>query len=123
MKPQRRYERRHEPLLPRRAFIARTLRHALAAGAVIATSLAIGTIGYRSLGGLAWVDAFENAAMILTGMGPVSPMRSDSAKLFAAGYALFSGIVFITCVGVALAPAVHRLLHLFHLEDDDRKNR
>jgi hypothetical protein len=64
--------------------------------------------------------------MILTGMGPVAPMKTDLAKLFATGYALFSGVVFITSIGVILAPALHRMLHHFHLEegneeaDDDR---
>jgi len=116
------YERRHEPLLSRRGFMARLMRHALVAGGLIAASLGVGTIGYRTLGGLEWVDAFENASMILTGMGPVSPMLSVAAKLFASGYALFSGIVFVTCVGVVLAPTVHRLLHHFHFEEDDERN-
>ncbi|PYS93436.1 MAG: hypothetical protein DMF50_13525 [Acidobacteria bacterium] len=54
--------------------------------------------------------------MILTGMGPVDPMITTSAKLFASFYALFSGVAFITTMGILLAPLVHRFLHRFHLE-------
>jgi hypothetical protein len=116
MTPRVGYERRHEPLLPRSAFAARMARHASVGAAVIALALAIGVLGYHALAGLAWVDAIENAAMILSGMGPVTPMQSTAAKLFASGYALFSGVVFISSIGVVIAPALHRLLHHFHLE-------
>jgi hypothetical protein len=34
--------------------------------------------------------------MILTGMGPVDPMKDNAAKLFASAYALFSGVVFLS---------------------------
>jgi hypothetical protein len=40
-----------------------------------------------------------------------------SGKLFAALYALFSGVVFIGVMGIILAPWVHRLLHVTHLEE------
>jgi hypothetical protein len=36
--------------------------------------------------------------------------------LFAGFYALFSGVTFITMVGILFAPALHRFLHRFHLE-------
>ena len=111
------YERRHEPLLSRPAFAARMALHASIGVAVIAGALAIGVLGYHALAGLAWVDAIENAAMILGGMGPVAPMTTMGAKLFASAYALFSGVVFISSVGVMIAPALHRLLHHFHLEN------
>jgi hypothetical protein len=114
------YESKDAPLLPRPAFALRLVRHALIATVLIVVSLAIGTIGYHAIAALRWIDAFENAAMILTGMGPVSPMPNDGAKLFAAGYALFSGTAFLTGVAVMVAPLAHRLLHRFHLEDDDR---
>lgn len=117
------YESKRAPLLSRGAFAVRLVRHALIATALIVVSLAIGTVGYHWIAALAWIDAFENAAMILTGMGPVSPMPTNAAKLFAAGYALFSGTAFLTGVGVMVAPLAHRLLHRFHLEDaDDAKD-
>jgi len=91
-------------------------RCAAVAAAIILASLGFGVMGYRYLAHLSWVDALLNASMILTGMGPVNPLGTTSAKLFASAYALFSGVVFITTVGVLLAPVLHRILHHFHLE-------
>ena len=85
--------------------------------ALIAAAVGIGTIGYHALNGLGWIDAFLNASMILSGMGPVDRMESDAAKLFAALYALFSGLVFIGIAGLVLAPWLHRLFHVMHIED------
>ena len=114
-----RLERRHEPLLPRKRFLLRMLRFVGLSGSLIFSSLVLGVIGYRSLGGLGWIDSILNASFILTGMGPVDPMKSDVAKLFASAYALFSGVVFISAVGVLLTPGFHRLLHHFHVELDE----
>lgn len=52
-------------------------------------------------------------------MGPVSPMVTTPAKLFATVYALFSGVTFVTTVAVLFAPVVHRFFHHFHLDLDD----
>ena len=114
-----RLERRHEPLLPGKHFLVRMARYFALSGSLIFGSLLVGILGYRSLGGLGWIDSILNASFILTGMGPVDLMKTDVAKLFASGYALFSGVVFISAVGVLLTPALHRLLHHFHLELDD----
>jgi len=113
------YERRHESLLPRGAFLVRLARHATVGGGLVLVSLAIGVFGYHAIAGLDWIDSIENAAMILTGMGPVSPMPTDGAKLFASAYALFSGVVFVTSIGVVVTPVLHRLLHHFHVEDEE----
>ena len=86
---------------------------------LLAAALVIGTLGYHYLGELPWLDAVLNASMILTGMGPVDPMRTNAAKFFAAAYALFSGLVFITTMAIALAPAFHRILHRFHADERD----
>ena len=88
----------------------------LVAGVVVAISLAIGTAGYHFLDGLGWVDSFLNASMILGGMGPVDPLKTTAAKLFAALYALYAGFVLLISVGIIIAPVFHRLLHRFHLE-------
>src|SRR5438552_6585104 len=77
------YEHRTEPLLPRRKFLRRLAMHGLAAGGVVAVSLSLGILGYHFLAGLSWIDALLNASMILTGEGPVDPMRTATAKLFA----------------------------------------
>ena len=117
------FERRQEPLLPRPAFVRRFLKFALAALAIIVVSLGVGILGYHLLGGLSWLDSFLNAAMILGGMGPVSELKTPGAKLFAACYALYSGIVFLVSVGVLLAPLLHRFLHHFHLEEHARADK
>jgi hypothetical protein len=112
------FEHHHQPLLPYGKYVLRLLRHGGMALGLIAASLAVGIIGYHGFEGLPFVDALENAAMILTGMGPVSPMRTVAGKVFASCYALFSGVVFLVGVGVLLAPVIHRFLHKFHLEDE-----
>jgi hypothetical protein len=112
------FERKHEGLLPRKAFFVRVARTAAVVGAVIGVGLGIGMIGYHLLAGLDWIDSLLNASMILTGMGPVNPLPTASAKLFASAYALFSGVLFLSAVGALLAPFVHRSMHKFHLEEE-----
>ena len=109
------YERRHEPLLPFRRFVIRQLKHTAAALGLVAVSLAIGMAGYHFLDELGWIDSFVNASMLLGGMGPVDPLKTNAAKLFAGCYALFSGLVFPVSAGVLFAPIVHRVFHHFHL--------
>jgi hypothetical protein len=53
-------------------------------------------------------------------MGPVDRLQSEAGKIFAGAYALFSGLVFLVAVGIIFAPLVHRLLHRFHIEADER---
>jgi hypothetical protein len=108
------YEPKHAPLLSRREFRLRLLRHLLLGVFLVAFSLGLGVFGYHIFSGLPWIDALMNASMILTGMGPVDPMLTDGAKLFASFYALFSGIVFLTTAAVIMAPVFHRFLHHFH---------
>ena len=109
------YEHHSEPLLPRAAFVRRVLAHGGLALIMLAISLVIGVVGYRGFEGMSWVDAFLNASMILGGMGPVGELHSDGAKVFAACYALFSGVVFLARAGVLFAPVLHRLLHRMHM--------
>jgi hypothetical protein len=111
-----RYESRHQPLLSRREFAKRLARNFAAASLLIGVSLGGGMAGYRTFEGMAWIDAFANAAMILSGMGPLSPLQTWSGKLFAGLYALYSGLVLVAATGIILAPVVHRLLHQFHAE-------
>jgi hypothetical protein len=112
------FEHRHEPLLPRAAFLRRLLQYGAVAVGIVAGSLGLGVLGYHVVARLSWIDALMNASMILGGMGPVSELSTVGSKLFASFYALFSGIVFLVAFGVLLAPFLHRLLHRFHLEMD-----
>jgi len=95
---------------------ARSLAKARAFTFVCVVSLGIGMAGYHFLEHLGWVDSFVNAAMILSGMGPLAPLQTTSGKIFAGCYALFSGLAFITSIGLIFAPVFHRFLHKFHLE-------
>jgi hypothetical protein len=90
------------------------------ASLLIGVSLGGGMAGYRYFEGMAWIDAFANAAMILSGMGPLSPLQTWGGKLFAGLYALYSGLVLIMAAGIIFAPLVHRLLHRFHAEVERR---
>ena len=97
-------------------FLGRVARNCGIGAGVIAFCLGLGVLGYHAFGALGWLDSLLNASMILTGMGPVDPMTTTGGKLFASFYALFSGVAFITTIGLLLAPAIHRFLHRFHLE-------
>ena len=110
------YEHHKKPLLSRELFLRRVVSHGGVSALVIGSSLGIGTAGYHAFAALGWVDSFLNASMILTGMGPVDTMTTDSAKLFASVYALYSGIVFLAAVGVLFMPFFHRVLHKLHLD-------
>jgi hypothetical protein len=110
------YEPRLSPLLPWPAFRARLARAVWLGLGLIAASLVLGMLGYRYIAGQGWPDAFLNAAMILSGMGPVGDLKTTAAKIFAGVYALYSGLTLISIVGIVIAPVVHRFLHKFHME-------
>jgi len=107
------------PPSPRRRFYHRFLRAVGFSSILIGFSLGLGILGYHFIARFNWVDSLLNAAMILTGMGPVGALNSDAAKVFASVYALFSGLVFITATGIVFAPIFHRVLRRFHLEERD----
>jgi hypothetical protein len=117
------FEHRTKPRLPRKEYYRRLVHHATLGIMVIIVSLGIGMIGYHFFENLPWIDAFVNAAMILSGMGPVATLQTDGGKIFAGCYALFSGLTLIAILGIIFAPVVHRALHKFHLEDEARDRR
>lgn len=112
------FERRHHRLLAWHLFLLRFARNLAIAIAIVAAALGLGMLGYAQIEGLDPLDAFLNAAMILSGMGPVAVMTTGAGKLFAGLYALLSGIVVVGATGIVLAPVLHRVLH--HLHCDDR---
>ncbi|MBL7804536.1 MAG: hypothetical protein JNL02_12420 [Saprospiraceae bacterium] len=124
------YEHRRHPLLPRHKYYGRLAKSLMAGVLILSVSLLLGTAGYHytcfadpdNTIPLGWLDSMLNAAMILSGMGPLVPVEqmSDWGKYFAAGYAIFSGVVFISTIGIILAPAAHRMLHRFHLEEEKK---
>ena len=112
------YEHKTQPLAPKEVFYKRIGRSLLFSGIVLLASLAIGIFGYHYTTGMDWLDALLNASMILSGMGPVDTITQTEGKWFASFYALFSGVVFITNIGLILAPAIHRVMHSLHVEDE-----
>ncbi|HVU28461.1 MAG TPA: hypothetical protein VHG71_12090 [Verrucomicrobiae bacterium] len=111
------FEPRNQRLLPRREYFRRVARHVALGIGVLIVWLGVGMAGYHDLEKLSWLDAFLNAAMILSGMGPVATLQTDAGKIFAGSYAIFSGIALTGILGIIFAPVVHRFLHKFHLED------
>ena len=112
------YEHHKQPLASKSTYYQRVLKNVFVALLVMMMCLLIGTAGYHFWGKASWIDALHNASMILSGMGPVIDMPTVNAKLFSSAYALFSGVVFITNVGIILSPVLHRLYHRLHLEEE-----
>ena len=111
-----RFEHSSAPLASRRQYHRTLLRNGLVGACLLAAGLLVGMAGYHHFEQLSWLDAYLNASMILSGMGPVTTPVTTGGKLFAGAYAIFSGVAFLTTVGIFLAPVVHRFLHRFHLE-------
>jgi hypothetical protein len=95
-------------------------RYSLFAVLLIAISVIIGTAGYWRFAQLDLLDSFYMACMILTGMGPVAEMSTDTGKIFSSFYALYSGVAFLSITAVFFTPIIHRLLHILHVESDSR---
>ena len=113
------------PLLSTHEYVRRVIASVAWGLGLIVISLAAGMLGYHLLEGRSWIDSFLDASMILSGMGPLWDPRSTGGKLFAGFYALYSGLAVLIIAGIILAPAIHRLLHHFHLEaasDDENDN-
>ena len=83
--------------------------------------LSIGMAGYATFEGMSFTDAYVNAAMILSCMGPMGELKTKAGKIFAGSYAIFSGLIIVVATGLVLAPIFHRVLHRFHMEIDEKK--
>ena len=118
-----RFEHHREPLLPFHRFIIRLAWSSIVGLVLIALSLAVGMIGFHRFFPLSWIDAFVNASMILSGMGPLAAPQTTEAKLFAGVYALYSGLAVLAIAGVIFAPAIHRVLHYLHADPGESHRR
>lgn len=112
------FEHHSRPVISKGKFVIRMLRYTGYSFFLMGSSLGLGILGYHYFNNLNWVDSLLNASMILTGMGPVDPMVSNSAKWFASAYAIFSGVAFLSTVAVFLAPVIHRFLHKLHVDGE-----
>lgn len=115
------YERRHQPLAPPALFWRRVLTSTSVGMLLVVASLVIGMAGYAGFERLSLIDAFLNAAMILSGMGPVHSPQTFGGKLFAGLYAIYCGFAVLGIAAVIFAPVVHRLFHRFHIVEETEK--
>lgn len=111
------FEHKSQPIASTKVFYNRLRRNTAVAAMILFVCLVIGVIGYKIGGPMSWIDALHNASMILSGMGPVAEIKTFWGKVFSSFYALFSGVAFITNIGVLIAPAVHRFFHKMHVEE------
>jgi hypothetical protein len=109
-------ESKYEPLAPLSVYRKRIRKSLLTGIGILLGCLAIGVLGYHYTAAVPWLDALHNASMILSGMGPVVEIRTAAGKWFSSFYALFSGVVFITNIGITLSPAIHRFFHKLHVK-------
>lgn len=110
-------------MAPKKVFYKRLWYNAVFGSSIMFVCLAIGIVGYKlTIPQFDWYDSLLNASMILSGMGPVidaNIVLSNKAKVFASLYALFSGVAFISTIGILIAPIAHRFFHRLHLEDNE----
>ena len=116
MNPLTRFEHKTQKVVPRRVFVMRMARALGLWAALTLGGLIIGMVGYSVTEGMGLADAFVNAAMILSGMGPVDQLHTTAGKVFAGFYAILSGLIIVIGAGFVLAPVAHRVLHRFHVE-------
>ena len=121
VKERRHYEHISQPVAQLPHYLRRQLRSIAFGLLFIGLALLGGMLGYHHWVGLSWIDSYENAAMILSGMGPLASPVTFAGKLFAGSYALFSGIAVLAIAGVIAAPLVHRFLHRMHADADPQQ--
>lgn len=110
------FEPRHRKVISRLAFARRMTLAIGLWGVLTFGGLVIGMVGYAVTEGMGLADSFVNAAMILSGMGPVAELHTTTGKVFAGCYAILSGLIIVIGAGFVLAPIAHRVLHRFHVE-------
>jgi hypothetical protein len=115
------FERRSDGLAPQSVYLARLARSVAIALGITGIALVGGIIGFVLFAHLTPLDAFLNAAMLLSGMGPTEDYPGTAGKIFGGLYALFSGLFMLVVVGLVLTPVFHRMLHEFHLDEDDSR--
>jgi hypothetical protein len=114
-----RFEHRGRKPISRPRFLLRMLAAIGVWAGLTIVGLVIGMAGYAYFEGMSAADAYVNAAMILSGMGPLGEIKTLGGKIFAGSYAIFSGLIVVIATGFVLAPIFHRILHLFHVDEEE----
>lgn len=99
-------------------FFAQFGANIIAAFVLISFSLTVGTLGYHHYADMTWVDAFANAAMMVTSMGPLDPLNGEGARLFGAFFALYAGFALAATTGLIIAPLLHQFVNRLHIRGD-----
>jgi hypothetical protein len=115
------FEHYKQPLLSSQGFIMRMLRCAGTSLIVLSGTIITGTLSFHYLEDLAWIDAFLNSVLIMTGLGTVSIINTAAGKIFTSIYAIFSSLAFFGVIVILVAPILHRLLHYFRLDIDGQQ--
>jgi len=113
------YEHKHQKLADKTTYYNRVAKNAAVASLILFICLMMGVLGYHYTANIGWLDSLHNASMILSGMGPVVEIKTVEGKLFSSFYALFSGVAFITNIGLLITPYVHRFFHKLHVGEED----
>jgi hypothetical protein len=90
---------------------------------LILVSLLGGMAGFHFTGGFGMVESFTQAALLLAGEGPAGAYPTDSVRIFAGLYALYSGLAYIVLTALLLAPVFGHLLSLHNVDVGDTKTR
>ena len=115
------FEHLRQPPIPLSGFFQRIIRNFGLLLVLVAVSLFVGAVGYRETEGMSWIDAFYNASLIMSGMGPATELQTDSGKIFASVYSLYSGLFLVAAAGLLLVPVFHRMLHMMHHEQAEKE--
>ncbi len=92
----------------RQAARRRRVRRAAYSLLLVGVVLGVGTVGFHSIAGVDWVNAFYFESMLATGQGPPFSLTTDSAKLFASLMAFVSVGSVLTSIVFTLGPIVAR---------------
>lgn len=117
------FESRKDPLASSEKFLAR-LMNCIGFGILFMSMvLLIGMLGYHFIEDMSWINAFTNSALTLADMGLITPVTTDAGKIFAGIFALLSGLIFFSVIGIIFAPIIHRIFHKFHLNSDSDEEK
>ena len=79
--------------------------------------LLIGMTGYHYFEKVSWLDAYVNAAMIISGLGTLANPKTLLGKLFIGTYSILGGGSFLLIMAIVFAPIFHWLFRQIHVED------
>lgn len=112
------YERASDNLLSKRAFAARLFKHFSWVVLVLGLSVLVGAAGLLYFEETTLEDAVIHSAFLLGGFGIVQMPENLSGKLFIGLFDLYANLFFLASVSFLCAPFVHRILHKFHMDDN-----